>query len=139
MRWDTRWFPSLRWNRNDKTGLWDKVELTKSSEIVSAEAKEATYVEWPDKLSNKLAPSLAVVEFQLPYFVEGVSGDSYKGTGIVVSDGLLAVDRDTVPVALGDAFVTFAGSVQHPSEGGMVAPTAQSCAGALRPNVGLGC
>ena len=115
VRWDTRWFPSLRWTRNDKTGLWDKTELEKSTEVISTEKKEATYVEWPDKLSNKLAPSLAVVEFQLPYYVEGVSGDNYKGTGVVVSDGLLAVDRDTVPVALGDVFVTFAGSVRIPA------------------------
>jgi S1-C subfamily serine protease len=115
VRWDVRWFPSYRWTRNDKTGLWDKVELSKSTESSAAKKMDTTYVEWPDKLSNKLAPSLAVVEFQVPYFVEGVSGDNYKGAGVVVADGLISVDRDTVPVAMGDVFVTFAGSVRIPA------------------------
>ena len=68
--------------------------------MVSICRQRILYVEWPNKLST-IGSSLAVVDFSCRIFVEGVSGDNYKGTGVVVSDGLLAVDRDTVPVALG--------------------------------------
>ena len=115
IRWDVRWFPSFRWTRNDQSGLWDKIEIPKAPEASDIQKQKISYVQWPDKLSNLLAPSLVVVDFQLPYPVEGVVGDSYKGTGVVVAEGLISVDRDTVPVALGDVFVTFAGAVRIPA------------------------
>jgi S1-C subfamily serine protease len=50
--------------------------------------------------------------------VDGVSGDSYVGAGVVIDAelGLVLTDRDTVPVAMGDATLTFAGSIEVPAQ-----------------------
>jgi len=54
------------------------------------------------------------VTFDLPYTVSGVADRHYYGTGLVVDTerGLVVVDRNTVPVAMGDVTITFAGSLQ---------------------------
>jgi pro-apoptotic serine protease NMA111 len=56
------------------------------------------------------------VTFDMPYSVSGITERNYHGTGIVVDAqrGLVVVDRNTVPVAIGDVTVTFAGTVQVP-------------------------
>jgi S1-C subfamily serine protease len=50
----------------------------------------------------------------MPYSVSGVTERNYHGTGVVLDTarGLVAVDRNTVPVALGDVRLTFAGTIQ---------------------------
>jgi pro-apoptotic serine protease NMA111 len=69
-----------------------------------------------DPRMNALAPSLAMVTFDMPYSVSGITERNYHGTGLVVDAqrGLVVVDRNTVPVAVGDVTVTFAGTVQVP-------------------------
>jgi pro-apoptotic serine protease NMA111 len=48
--------------------------------------------------------------------VSGITERNYHGTGLVVDAqrGLVVVDRNTVPVAIGDVTVTFGGTVQVP-------------------------
>jgi hypothetical protein len=67
-----------------------------------------------DKLVDEYAPSLVLVEFNMPYSISGVTERNYHGTGVVLDPvrGLVAVDRNTVPVSLGDVRLTFAGTVQ---------------------------
>ena len=67
-----------------------------------------------DKLVDALAPSLVLVEFNMPYSISGVTERNYHGTGVVIDAvrGLVAVDRNTVPVSLGDVRLTFAGTVE---------------------------
>jgi S1-C subfamily serine protease len=57
-----------------------------------------------------------MVTFDMPYSVSGITERNYHGTGLIVDAqrGLVVVDRNTVPVALGDVTVTFAGTVQVP-------------------------
>ncbi len=52
----------------------------------------------------------------MPYSVSGITERNYHGTGLVVDAqrGLVVVDRNTVPVAVGDVTITFAGTVQVP-------------------------
>lgn len=52
----------------------------------------------------------------MPFSVAGVTERNYHGTGLLVdaAAGLVAVDRNTVPVALGDVRITVAGSVEVP-------------------------
>jgi hypothetical protein len=52
-----------------------------------------------DPLVNKLAPSLVLVNFDMPYSVSGITERSYYGTGVIVDAerGLVVVDRNTVP------------------------------------------
>ncbi|MCW5569554.1 MAG: hypothetical protein KIT78_00480, partial [Steroidobacteraceae bacterium] len=56
------------------------------------------------------------VAFDMPYAVAGVTERNYHGTGLVVdaAQGLVVVDRNTVPVSLGDVRVTFAGTLEVP-------------------------
>jgi len=54
------------------------------------------------------------VTFDLPYTLSGVSERHYYGTGIIVDRerGYVVVDRNTVPIAIGDVKITFAGSLE---------------------------
>ncbi len=59
-----------------------------------------------------------------PFSVAGVTERNYHGTGLIVDAerGLVVVDRNTVPVAVGDVRVTVAGSVEVPARVAYVHP-----------------
>jgi len=75
-----------------------------------------TFVATGDPVADQLAPSLVLVNFDMPFSVAGVTERNYHGTGLLVDAerGLVAVDRNTVPVAVGDVRITVAGSVEVP-------------------------
>ncbi len=113
---DRRWFPMRRCDRDDSVGLW-----------MCRPAEDPPDAEpWPpastgiavdgSRPARALAPSLALVEFDVPFRIDGVQGAAFAGAGLVVDAeaGLVVVDRDTVPVSLGDVRITFGGSVEVP-------------------------
>ena len=59
-----------------------------------------------------------MVNFDMPYSVSGVTEKNYHGTGVIVDAerGLVAIDRNTVPIAMGDVRITFAGTVEVPGK-----------------------
>src|ERR1700694_5350274 len=67
---------------------------------------------------DRLAPSLVMVNFDMPSSVSGVTEKNYHGTGVIVDAerGLVAIDRNTVPIAMGDVRITFAGTVEGPGK-----------------------
>jgi|HubBroStandDraft_1064217.scaffolds.fasta_scaffold01483_10 S1-C subfamily serine protease len=116
IRMDRLWFPANHCNRNDVEGLWDCNPLAAGPAPKPPAVSATTFPHFQDPRLDALAPSLAMVTFDMPYSVSGITEHNYHGTGLVVDAqrGLVVVDRNTVPVAVGDVTVTFAGTVQVP-------------------------
>jgi len=72
-----------------------------------------------------VTPSLVRVLFDIPYQIDGVAGLKYAGMGVVVDAavGLVLVDRNTVPVALGACRIEFASTVEVPAVTAFLHPT----------------
>ena len=111
---DRVWFPVRRCSRDDGTGVWPCTELGPGPEPEPPEAGSTELTNYSDPRVRAVAPSLVIVTFDLPYTVSGVADRHYYGTGVIVDKarGLVLVDRNTVPVAIGDVTVTFAGSLE---------------------------
>ncbi|MEO6081172.1 MAG: trypsin-like peptidase domain-containing protein [Steroidobacteraceae bacterium] len=116
MRMDRRWFPASSCVRDDATGLWPCTVLPPGPAPRAVTPGSATLPVVRDPLVAKLAPSLVQVTFDMPFAVAGVSEKNYHGTGLIVdaARGLVVVDRNTVPVSLGDVRVTFGGELEIP-------------------------
>lgn len=67
---------------------------------------------YQDPLLDKVAPAMVRVDFSIPYSIDNVYARHFKGVGLIIDKeaGLVAVDRNTVPIGLGDAKITFFGS-----------------------------
>jgi S1-C subfamily serine protease len=117
---DHRWSAMQRCERNDDSGLWDCEEIPRPQPAPSTDEAPASagFEQVRDPVAAILAPSLCHVRFTIPYRAEGVEGWTYVGAGLVVDAerGLVYTDRGTVPISLGDAVLTFAGSVRVPAE-----------------------
>ncbi len=115
---DRRWHPMRRCTRDDATGDWPCLDSPEAARAEPQEPASTRFRESADKRIRRVAPSLGLVRYNIPFRIDGVYGDSYLGAGLVVDaeQGLVVVDRDTVPASLGDATITFAGSVEVPAE-----------------------
>ena len=111
---DRTWFPARYCVRNDQSGVWPCEDLDAGPEPSPPESGSTQFTRNGDPRVNVIAPSLVMVTFDLPYTVSGVADRHYYGTGLIVDTerGYVAVDRNTVPVAMGDVTITFAGSLQ---------------------------
>jgi S1-C subfamily serine protease len=125
VHWDRTWFPLERWQRNDSTGVWDiehakEIEPTPKNVLYPAPdySTQQTLLPKKDKWGETVQRALVTVRFAIPIPVQGVYGESFFGAGVIVDAelGLVAVDRDTVPIALGDLEVIFAGEVRVPAK-----------------------
>lgn len=117
MTMDRRWFPVERCARDDATGLWPCVTLENGGDAETQEPATATYIARSDRRAREIAPSLVLVNYHMPYTISGISERHYYGTGVIVDAGrgLVVVDRNTVPEAMGDARITFAGELEVPA------------------------
>ena len=118
IRVDRRWFSMQHCERDDQTGTWPcrSAPPAPASEPPAPVTTQVSSA--PEKVTRALAPSLVLVEYDIPYRIDGVHGDQFRGAGLIVDAdrGLVVVDRETVPVALGDLEVVVAGSVRIPAE-----------------------
>jgi S1-C subfamily serine protease len=114
LRIDRAWFPARHCVRNDATGLWPCEALASGPDAPPPGPGTTRFAETGDWLVDAIAPSLVLIEFSMPYSVSGVTERNFHGTGIVLdaARGLIAVDRNTVPVAIGDVRLTFAGTIE---------------------------
>ncbi|MCA9491536.1 MAG: trypsin-like peptidase domain-containing protein, partial [Myxococcales bacterium] len=113
---DRRWHRMARCTRDDALGTWPCVESPPPPPPVRPRPPERLPVLADDRVSRRLATALVLVEFDIPHPTAGVKDLNYVGVGTVIDAerGLVLVDRDTVPVSLGDMTLTFAGTVRVP-------------------------
>ncbi len=111
---DRTWYPVRRCARDDALGFWPCRDLADGPPPEPVKVSSTQLTKHADPIVNAIAPSLVVVTFDLPYTLSGVSERHYYGTGLIVDKerGYVLVDRNTVPIAIGDVTVTFAGSLE---------------------------
>lgn len=116
-RMDRNWFPARRCKRNDNSGLWDCKALAAGPAPKPPAGGSTTFGKPADPRAAALAPSLVGVGFDIAYSSSGLTDRNYAGTGLLVDAqrGLVVVDRNTVPVSMGDARLTFAGTIEIPA------------------------
>ncbi len=115
---DRRWFPLRKCAWDATVRDWPCSEATTAPPAVPPKPGRADLHHTDGRIAKKVAPSLVSVEFTVPWSVDGVHGFNFRGTGLVVDNqvGLVVVDRDTVPVSLGDVSLTFGGTLEIPGE-----------------------
>lgn len=116
IRMDRRWFPARKCRRDDSLGLWPCEDLPPPGPAKAEEGGTAQLPRYRDARTARVAASLVHVSFDMPYSVAGITERNYHGTGLIVDArrGLVVVDRNTVPVSLGDVRITFAGTLEVP-------------------------
>jgi S1-C subfamily serine protease len=114
LRIDRDWFPARHCVRDDSVGSWPCEVVAAGPDAAPPPPGTTKFARTGDRLVDTLAPSLVQVGFSMPYSVSGVTERNYHGTGVVIDAGrgLVAVDRNTVPVAIGDVRLTFAGTIE---------------------------
>ncbi|MGD8323754.1 MAG: trypsin-like peptidase domain-containing protein [Gammaproteobacteria bacterium] len=118
------WFPAARCRKDDKLGVWPCEALPPAAPRSPRAPQTISFPDVGERHARAIAPSLVLVNFSMPYTISGVSDRYYYGTGLVVDAerGWVVVDRNTVPVALGDVRLTFAGSIEIPGSVEFVHP-----------------
>ena len=118
LRNDRRWFSMRYCERDDVTGRWPCVASAAPPSAVEATGGETEFNLEAPWAVRQIAPSLVMVSTSIPYRLDGVHGDQFHGSGLVVDRkrGLVVVDRETVPIALADITLTFNGAVEVPGE-----------------------
>ena len=116
IRMDRRWFPARSCHRDDAQGVWPCETWPDDGVAQPPKPASTTYAKTADPIVNRLAPSLVLVNFDMPYSVSGITERNYYGTGLIVDTerGLVVVDRNTVPVVIGDVRLTFGGTIEIP-------------------------
>ena len=118
VKYTTRWHPSSYCQRNDKTGLWPCRPLEHQQKQVNQPVHKVKFPALKDKRINKISRSLVMVEAALPYHIDGQNFPNYSGTGLIIDaeSGLVAVDRNTVPVKMAQVSLTIAGVAEIPAK-----------------------
>lgn len=125
IRMDRRWFPARRCHRDDTTGIWPCRALADGPAAAAPAPRSTRFAEQRDEHIRRIAPSLVLVNFDMPYTISGVAERHYYGTGVIVDAerGFVVVDRNTVPESMGDVQITFGGSLEVPGRVAYIHPT----------------
>jgi S1-C subfamily serine protease len=115
-RMDREWFDQRLCVRDDATGSWPCTISEVATGTYEPKPVAVTRPPVDGKLAQRLQPSLVRLEVGLPYQVAGTPGDAYTGVGVVVGEGLLVTDRDTVPEPLADVDLVVGGVARLPAK-----------------------
>ena len=118
MTMDRRWFAMQKCYRDDESGLWPCQELAQGPEPKALEAVNVELVKYRDRRRSRMSSSMVTVHFDMPLHIDGVQESHYVGSGLVIDadEGLVVVDRNTVPVSMGDVRLVFAGAAEIPGK-----------------------
>jgi len=117
IRMDRTWHPMQMWKRDDSVGKWHFTDSpqppTPKQDPTPALASPVT----ASGLAQKVVGSLVMVNFTIPFVVDGGSNDTFLGAGVILDaeEGLVLVDQNTVPLSLGDLTITFGATVEIPA------------------------
>ena len=108
------WFAAERCRQGEASQDWSCRPLAPAAPIDSPEPRMTQPREFDDSRLRRIAPSLVHVRFDMPYVVSAVNGQHYYGAGLIVDTerGWVVVDRNTVPETMGDAVLTFNGTLE---------------------------
>ncbi len=125
IRMDRRWFPARRCRRDDNTGIWPCRALADGPAATAPAPRSTRFAEQRDDRVRRIASSLVLVNFDMPYTISGVAERHYYGTGVIVDAerGFVVVDRNTVPESMGDVQITFGGNLEVPGRVAYIHPT----------------
>jgi pro-apoptotic serine protease NMA111 len=118
MNMGRHWFAMKRCKRDDIKGYWPCKSLQSNTSVSVPEIAKVNFIKYRDRRAEKLSSSIVYVQFDLPYHVNGIQEAHYGGAGLIIDakEGLVLVDKNTVPVAMGDVRVVFAGAVDIPGQ-----------------------
>lgn len=108
------WFAAERCRQGEASQDWSCRPLAAAAPAGAAELRMTQPREFDDSRLRRIAPSLVHVRFDMPYVVSAVNGQHYYGAGLIVDTerGWVVVDRNTVPETMGDAVLTFNGTLE---------------------------
>lgn len=108
------WFAAERCRQGESSQDWSCRPLAPAASAGPAEPRMTQPREFDDSRLRRIAPSLVHVRFDMPYVVSAVNGQHYYGAGLIVDTerGWVVVDRNTVPETMGDAVLTFNGTLE---------------------------
>jgi len=118
IRIDRCWHPMQMWTRDDVTGIWNCVDSPQPTLPRYSPKPAMAAPIGGTGIAAKVVPSLVMVNFTVPFVVDGGSNDTFIGAGVIVDEkaGLVLVDQNTVPMSLGDLTITFGATVEIPGE-----------------------
>ena len=108
------WFAAERCRQGETSQDWSCRPLAPAASAGPAEPRMTQPREFDDSRLRRIAPSLVHVRYDMPYVVSAVNGQHYYGAGLIVDTerGWVVVDRNTVPETMGDAVLTFNGTLE---------------------------
>ena len=108
------WFKAERCGQGAESHEWKCKALAPPPPPRPAEPRKAPARRFNDPRLQKIAPSLVHVKFDMPFMVSGIENRRRSGTGLIVDTGRgwVVVDRNTVPERVGDAVLTFNGTLE---------------------------
>ncbi|MCP3674106.1 MAG: hypothetical protein GY829_06500, partial [Gammaproteobacteria bacterium] len=115
---DRHWHAAKLCDQDLSLGIWTCNDISPAPATEPLEVQNAQHPKQQSDLANKIAPSLVWVNFTTPYAVDEIGSGRSSGSGLIVdaNQGLVVVDRTTVPSAIGEVKMTFAGSIKIPAE-----------------------